>query len=109
MQDLQIKILDDGKIMGSHVVFYREASNEEIQIYNFFNNESEVIGRLDEIPEEYKMYIREPDVFFKKLAEVLDNRGVKTESDHKIEGLLEAKDNHLQDMRKLVFNNNQNE
>lgn len=41
--------------------------------------------------------------FLKGLAEALDKQGIKTENDFKIQGLLEAKENHLEDMRKLVF------
>lgn len=37
------------------------------------------------------------------LAEAFANYGIKTPNDHKVEGLLEAKDQHLQDMRKLIF------
>ena len=44
--------------------------------------------------------------FLGAFAEALDNSGVKTDNDHKIKGLLEAKDAHLQDMRKLVFQSN---
>jgi len=43
--------------------------------------------------------------FFPALAAALDSQGIKTENDHKIQGLLEAKESHLQDMRKLVFEN----
>jgi len=41
--------------------------------------------------------------FMKAMAEALDQQGIKTENDHKIKGLLEAKEAHLQDMRTLVF------
>ncbi len=41
--------------------------------------------------------------FLKALAEALDKNGIKTESDFKIQGLLEAKNFHLEDMRSLVF------
>lgn len=40
--------------------------------------------------------------FFPKLAAMLDASGIKTESTHKLEGMLEAQNAHLQDMRKLV-------
>lgn len=41
--------------------------------------------------------------FLKAMAEALDENGVKTDNDNKIAGLLEAKKEHLADMRKLVF------
>ena len=37
------------------------------------------------------------------LAEALETEGVKTPNDFKIQGLLEAKSAHLEDMRRLVF------
>lgn len=39
----------------------------------------------------------------KKLAEALDKQGVKTEHDHKIQGTLDAQSKHLEDMRRIVF------
>lgn len=42
--------------------------------------------------------------FMNALAEALDNANIKTENDFKIKGLLEAKDNHLEDMRRIVGN-----
>ena len=45
--------------------------------------------------------------FFSAFAEALDKQGIKTENDFKIQGKLEAKESHLQDMRRLVFKNQQ--
>ena len=42
----------------------------------------------------------------KAIAESLDRAGVKTDSDAKIAGLLEATRAHLDDMRKIVFKEN---
>lgn len=39
----------------------------------------------------------------KSLADAINNYGVKTDSDARISGLLEATKEHLADMRKLVF------
>lgn len=41
--------------------------------------------------------------FMPAMAEALAQDGIKTENDFKIAGLLEAKNYHLEDMRKLVF------
>jgi len=46
----------------------------------------------------------EAEEFLKSLAEALDKRGVKTDSDAKIQGTLQATRTHLADMRRLVFN-----
>jgi hypothetical protein len=43
-----------------------------------------------------------PDILT-ALSTALDKHGVKTDNDFKIQGLLEAKDKHLEDMRVLVF------
>ena len=45
------------------------------------------------------------DEFLEALAEALDKKGIKTDNDAKLQGILEAKDVHLKDMRRLVFNN----
>jgi hypothetical protein len=39
----------------------------------------------------------------KAIANAVDKKGIKTDSNSKIEGLLEATRTHLDDMRKLVF------
>lgn len=41
--------------------------------------------------------------FLAAFAKELDNKGIKTENDHKIIGTLEATRIHLEDMRRLVF------
>ena len=43
------------------------------------------------------------DSFLKAIAEALDEAGIKTNSDAKIAGTLEATRGWLEDMRKLVF------
>lgn len=48
---------------------------------------------------------RMPEEFFKAMAITLDIKAIKTPNDDKMAGLLEAKDKHLEDMRKLVFKN----
>jgi hypothetical protein len=42
------------------------------------------------------------DEFLKALAEALDEKGIKTDKDAKIEGLLEATRHHLEDLRRLL-------
>jgi hypothetical protein len=42
--------------------------------------------------------------FLQAMAQALDERGIKTENDFKIQGLLEATKYHLEDLRKLIFN-----
>ena len=40
--------------------------------------------------------------FMKALAEALDNNGIKTDSDAKMQGTLEATRDHLRDLKKLL-------
>jgi len=40
--------------------------------------------------------------FLEALAEALDEKGIKTDKDAKIEGILEATKYHLEDLRKLL-------
>jgi hypothetical protein len=41
--------------------------------------------------------------FLQALAQALDENGIKTENDFKIQGLLEATKYHLEDLRRLIF------
>lgn len=43
------------------------------------------------------------DAFMRALAEALSEEGIQTTNQHKLEGILEARGEHLNDMRKLVF------
>lgn len=48
----------------------------------------------------------EPTLYIENLQEwanAIAETGVKPQSDYKLEGILEAQNKHLQDMRKLVF------
>jgi len=41
--------------------------------------------------------------FLQAIAQSLDENGIKTENDFKIQGLLEATKYHLEDLRRLIF------
>lgn len=41
--------------------------------------------------------------FLQSLAKALDNQGIKTDSDHRVQGTLDATKVHLDDMRNLVY------
>lgn len=47
----------------------------------------------------------EDDQQLQAIADAISERGVKSNNDHKNEGLLEATKAHLEDMRNLVFDN----
>jgi hypothetical protein len=44
----------------------------------------------------------ESHIFLKSFAEALVKNGIKTESDYKIQGILQAQTYHLNDLRKLL-------
>jgi hypothetical protein len=49
-----------------------------------------------------KLYGEDANNFLKSIAQALDESGVKTDMDAKIEGTLEATRFHLEDLRKLL-------
>ena len=75
------------------------------RVVNLYTQEMKILKEMEKIPDEFILKI--PDImakeFFKAFAEALDQQGIKTENDFKIQGLLEAKKEHLEDMRRLVF------
>lgn len=48
-------------------------------------------------------FARMTDDQLQALATALCDRGIKTQNDHELEGILEAQGKHLEDMRSLVF------
>ncbi len=42
------------------------------------------------------------DILFKAIAEHLSEQGIRTDNDHKIQGKLEAKSDHLKDLQMIV-------
>lgn len=77
--------------------------------FNFATHTNYTIQPSEPFPEGCVMEIPR-DLFgdmLKAFAEMANERGMKLESDLKREGRLEATERHLEDMRSLVFKNQQ--
>jgi hypothetical protein len=85
----------------------RFRSNGKSYLLHFgkFNNSWDELSELEERPEPtFILSGMDANELLKSLADSISDMGVKTESDFKIQGKLEATEKHLEDMRKLVFN-----
>jgi hypothetical protein len=89
------------------VVFDRRY--KDLRVINLYTGETKELKDFEEIPQEFIMKLSNiiAQDFLQALAEALDKNGIKTDKDAKIQGLLEAQNKHLQDMRRLVFNKTQ--
>lgn len=70
--------------------------------------EFEEIKEGESIEHTLKIHNNFSKPFLKAMAEALDKQGIKTENDHKLQGILEATKYHLEDMRKLTFKSKEN-
>ena len=90
--------------------FQRDQTNiiilekETHSVFNLYSGEAKTIKTGEEIPDDFVMRIPSHIVndLFKALADALDQQGIKTEMDAKIEGKFEATKYHLEDLRKLL-------
>lgn len=73
-------------------------------IYNFLSGEFQKQKEGEEIPKECRMQVTErwQDEILKALLEHINERGIRTENENKIEGKLEATERHLKDLRQLL-------
>ena len=88
----------------THIIIF-DRTDRENRVINLYTGVIKVLSEYEKIPDEFILKI--PNImaaqFFQAFAEALDQQGIKTENDFKIQGLLEATKYHLEDMRKLVF------
>jgi hypothetical protein len=99
----EVKIVDSIVRMGYYIYLTKRTKEGRV----FISNNGEMIHTLtgeqiDKNEEEISFAFLEPDQL-KALAEGISAAGVKTQSDFKNEGLLQATNKHLEDMRSLVF------
>lgn len=74
------------------------------------NNSMIEIKEYSEKPEpSFKLVEGQANEFLKAMADCAASWGIKTDPDLKREGKLEAVEKHLEDMRKLVFKDKENE
>lgn len=82
--------------------FIENHHNGKIAVVRPMQWEMEVVPEGTEV--EPSMVVPGPitDGFLKAMAEALDQRGVKTDSDAKLAGTIEATRYHLEDLRRLL-------
>lgn len=102
MKNTEIKIYHDFLLRRVLIIIF---CNDRKEVLNLYTSEIKILKDDEQIPDDFIMKIpavMEPQ-FLKAFAEALDEKGVKTENDFKIQGLLKATKYHLEDMRKIVF------
>jgi hypothetical protein len=104
VDEIEVQVYKDIQYGEQKFVFFSRRGDKRI-IYNFFTGEKCEVEIGKEFDEKFVMKIPLHlwgDIA-KQLAEILDEKGVKTDNDHKIQGIMKAQKYHLEDMRKLVF------
>lgn len=103
IRDFDIRIGQDITRGGLAIVIW-DKRHKENSVLNLYTGESKVIGALEQIPDEFIMRLSNlvAQDFLQALAEALDDRGIKTDKDAKIQGTLEATEYHLEDLRSLL-------
>lgn len=100
-------VKDPPGVYGAFLYLWRKSSNGDTEFLLKDGCVKAVPhGSSFPIGEDYSFALFEPEQLA-AIAEAFSNSGVKTVSEHKIAGLLDAKDAHLQDMRALVFKGKQ--
>lgn len=88
--------------------FYRRREHGS-EVMTWDSNGNQIIFNVSEgqstegIKPTLRLNSLDSSALLKSLAEAINDHGVKTDSDARISGLLEATKEHLSDMRKLVF------
>jgi len=102
-EEFRIKSFDDYQCSMFKLVCSRH-SGDKLELYNFYTGDVATIKQGELIPDEYIMKIPEQmkDMFMESFAKMLDEKNIKTENTHKLEGVLEATKYHLEDMRKIA-------
>lgn len=102
---MKIHYWPDQQRLLMHVAFIASEQNAVKTAYNFAKNKAFTIKPGEPLPDGAVWDIP-ADIFdemLKGFAEMASEKGIKLESDLKREGKLEATERHLEDMRRLVF------
>lgn len=104
--EYQARLIDEPGYMGSKLFLYK--INRGLGTEFLVHDGTVVLVKEGEVKDTYKLYFALlEDEQIHAIAEAFAAKGVKTQNDHKLAGLLEAKNDHLEDMRKLVFKGKQ--
>ncbi len=98
---LKIKTFEEPTLLRTKVLFLDEDNKT---IYNFYTNTARVRKEGKVLEESDFMHIPTDmvDDFIKACANFLDQKGIKTKSEHTLEGKLGATERHLADLRQLL-------
>lgn len=104
MSEIEVKTCASIEMATQDFVFVSKRGNKRA-VYNFYTGQSKELDTSEMCPKDFIMRIPSHlwDEIALQLAELLDKKGIKTENDHKIQGIMKAQKYHLEDMRKLVF------
>jgi len=99
---MKVQIWNEPNRAGVAMVFYEEQPKN--CFYNMYTGEREEVEKGDLIPEKFIMRVPRfvATELFKNLAEAINEIGIKTKHDARIEGELDATKYHLEDLRKIL-------
>ena len=88
--------------MRTYVYAMRRLDNEQMQFLT--KGGKQMVTKKPDSPDDGELYLLavEDDHILSLLLEALDKRGIKAPAQSYIEGKLEAKTEHLEDLRKLI-------
>lgn len=102
MSNFEVKIRQSIYTNSMELYFFDDGPN-----FRSVAKPMELVFEKVEDDKEYEPSLRIPDylasAFLKAVATALDKNGVRLPSVDRIEGEMEARKDHLEDMRKLVF------
>ena len=105
MENWKCVIRDHPYDLSIDLFVYRQTSGNELE-YVYVGKNGEFLIEVVRRYEPLKPFLTLPEMMAKELfsglAQALDKQGYKTESNSKLEGLLEATKYHLEDLRKIA-------
>lgn len=99
-------VVDPPGVNGAVLYLYRRVDGQRNEFLTSRGEISQVERNGIPVGSDLSFAVLEPEQL-KAIAEAFSKSGVKTVNEHKAQGLLEAKESHLQDMRALVFKGKQ--
>jgi len=105
MESWKIKIVDNPCKVDRDIYIFRRADYEKTEVIGW-DEKGRCIGTIFPPGEVFPPSISLSPETLQNLADELNNMGIKPQKGF-LEGKLEATDKHLEDMRRLVFKNNE--
>ncbi len=103
--NLKVSVVEQDFAHNYAIYFYYEIEDLQSNKYRVieFKNNTEMGIKEYEIGETIKPSLILSKTMLKKMGEAIQNIGIQLPEKSKIEGLYEASQKHLEDMRKIVF------